>query len=385
MTNSNYDAPFQYNNNYRTDAVPPEISIVILNPSEKTIQNNLDNKNYTTIGDFKQIDIGVNGENKFDFVVYKNKITKRARKADVKERGYVIIKKTNGKDIVFDLDENISRYNNSLDNPFNIYYILTKIIGEEQKYSSNFNRIIKSNKYSNRILPQGKRETIIGNDPKEIEMEELQPKGGMYGDTFYKYLYKLLEDGKDYENNCFFFLGASRKNSNNKLFEGITGYYYFIKAKFSGVFTTDVYFPAIIRVSSDILKFMLNQNIKMLKNLKLGSDPIFRNYLKNHYSMLEEINYYDDKKISRIIRENIKLTDEEIEMHNLLLRIYSRGANFRYEQSLNKETLQSLKDKFFKLNPSKKDKIYEEVKKIKDFYKKILDDIAEGPPPTYSR
>lgn len=380
---SGYNAPFQYNNEYRTEAVPPEISIVILNDDENLYNNNrqiipetankyLDQQNYKILSDFKPIDIGAAGEKKFDFVVYKNKSTDKYPKIAVTDRGYVIIKKTNNKDIVFTLANKISRENNDLDNPFNIYYILAKIFREDnKKYSSNFNKIIQLNQFSERKLPSGNRKRVIEN--KEIEMQDLGFRLGQAGggESLYENLYKRLPNGEEYKNNCFFYLGQSKIDSDNKLFEGIPGYSYFIQAQFSGLISTQVYFPAIIRISSDILKYILNENGNMLKKLNLLSNPVIDQYNKIHIRLFNNLDMYDERKIRISIPQKLELTKGELNYHNFLIGLYPYKYYSHAKEIDNNPIFISLKEKFEKLNPNPNDKIYKElVDKIKEMYRK---------------
>lgn len=378
---SGYNAPFQYNNEYRTEAVPPEISIVILNDDENLFNNNrqiipetankyLDQQNYKILSDFKPIDIGAAGEKKFDFVVYKNKSTDKYPKIAVTDRGYVIIKKTNNKDIVFTLANKISRENNDLDNPFNIYYILAKIFREDnKKYSSNFNKIIQLNQFSERKLPNGNRKRVIENE--EIEMQDLGFRLGQAGggESLYENLYKRLPNGEEYKNNCFFYLGQSKIDSDNKLFEGIPGYSYFIQAQFSGLISTQVYFPAIIRISSDILKYILIENKTMLSKLNLLSNPIIDKYNEVQKRLLKNLSSYDMKKILRIIPQKLGLTQEQLDYHNFLIGLYPNRYHLRANEIYNNPIFISLKEKFETLKPNPNDRIYKErVDKMKEMY-----------------
>lgn len=258
----------------------PDISIVVFKDKITGKPNNDMKKTHEVIGKFNKIDSKINGEKENDFVVYENSIHKSVKKTNLVDRSLVIIGngekyfylKNISRRILADVESEIGvaneqyfsirsyNYFSDLDNPFNIYYILSKIDGGDKEYS-NLNKIVKQ----------------TGGEAK----------------TFYKIFYeKYLPKEMDYYyNNCFFELGKSTENG--------VKYHYIIQARFSDkLLSTYVNFPAIIRISDDIYKYMINKN-------KVWLDANLKNLEKNNEFKSKVFKDSYLKKTNKIIKNDL--------------------------------------------------------------------------------
>ena len=229
------------------------ISLVI---SEEFLNGNRTFVEYESKMNFREIDFQLDGKNKSDFVIYKGDNSDYYNKQLIKSDGFLKI----GKEL-FPLNK-ISRTgtisDNDVDNIFNIYYIISKVI-EPLPYVNNYNRAVNSEKiYNKRIIEM--KSVGGGNDGatpiyNQILMDMRIPKNVDY-----------------FNKNTFYYVGCTNDCK----------YHYFIKILYKeSILGTKVSFPVVIRLSSGILGYMRDRVLSFLKVSELnGKEILIRKFLE---------------------------------------------------------------------------------------------------------